>query len=58
MRSVAANMNAGDERFLSMEAYNLLFGAAELLTVSVQASVSTEDNENPTAEQLKVRKAS
>ena len=58
MRSVAANMSAGDERYISLEAYNLLFGAAELLTVAAQASVSTEDDENPTVEQLKVRKAS
>lgn len=58
MRSVAANMSAGDERYISLEAYNLLFGAAELLTVAAQGSVSTEDDENPTVEQLKVRKAS
>lgn len=55
LHSVAKNMDAKDERFISQVVYNLLFGTVELLTVSAEASAVTGDSGTFTGDQLKVR---
>ena len=55
LHSVAKNMDAKDERFISQGGFNLLFGTVELFTVSAEASAVTGDSRTLTADQLKVR---
>ena len=55
LHSVAKNMDAKDQRFISQGVYNLLFGTVELLMVSAEESAVTRDSGTFTADQLKVR---
>ena len=55
LHSVAKNMDAKDERFISQGVFNLLFGTVELFMVSAEASAVTGDSRTLTADQLKVR---
>lgn len=54
LHSVAENMLAKDERFISQGTYNLLYGTVELLLVSAEKSAVTGGSGNASADQLKV----